>query len=114
MAATSLRVARLQIDNPSDELGRPGFRFNALLDQVNNVFGQQRRCLADAAHELRTPVARIPGNVDLASLDPRDAAAQHEALARVRADDDRTTRLIDELLRLARADANDEIQPVAG
>jgi two-component system, OmpR family, sensor kinase len=112
--SSAANVARLPIDNPSDELGRLGLRFNALLDQVDSVLGQQRRFLADAAHELRTPVARMSGNIDLASLDPLDAAAQHEALVRVRADLDRTTRLIDELLQLARADANDEIHPVAG
>lgn len=112
--SSAVNVARLPIDNPSDELGRLGLRFNALLDQVDSVVGQQRRFLADAAHELRTPVARMLGNVDLASLDPLDATAQHEALVRVRADLDRTTRLIDELLQLARADAHDEIHPVVG
>lgn len=96
---------RLPIENPADELGKLGTRFNALLDQLDGVLAQQRRFLADAAHELRTPVARMLGTVDLAQLDPDDAAGQRDALRRVRDDLDRTTRLIDELLQLARADA---------
>lgn len=100
---------RLPIDNPSDEVGRLGLRFNALLDQVDGVLAQQRRFLADAAHELRTPVARMLGNVDLALLDPDDAAVQSGALTRVRGDLDRTARLVDELLQLARADAAGEV-----
>jgi signal transduction histidine kinase len=104
---------RLPIDNPSDELGRLGTRFNALLDQVDGVLAQQRRFLADAAHELRTPVARMLGNVDLALLDPHDAGAQNGALVRVRSDLDRTARLVDELLQLARADAAGEVHPHA-
>lgn len=100
---------RLPIDNPSDELGRLGTRFNALLDQVDGMLAQQRRFLADAAHELRTPVARMMGNVDLALLDPHDTIAQARALTRVRADLERTARLVDELLQLARADAAGEV-----
>lgn len=96
---------RLPIDNPSDELGRLGTRFNALLDDLDGMLSQQRRFLADAAHELRTPVARMLGTVDLSLLDSTDVAAQHEALVRVRRDLDRTARLVDELLQLARADA---------
>ncbi|MDZ7630661.1 MAG: ATP-binding protein [Gemmatimonadaceae bacterium] len=113
-AALAVNAQRLPIDNPSDELGRLGTRFNALLDQVDGVLAQQRRFLADAAHELRTPVARMLGNVDLALLDPRDAAAQSDALTRVRVDLDRTTRLIDELMQLARADAAGEVHPRPG
>jgi two-component system, OmpR family, sensor kinase len=100
---------RLPIDNPTDELGRLGSRFNAVLEQMDAVLVQQRRFLADAAHELRTPVARMLGSVDLAMLDPHDAPVQAAALTRVRADLNRTARLVDELLQLARADASDEV-----
>ncbi len=105
---------RLPIDNPSDEIGSLGTRFNVLLDQVDAVLGQQRRFLADAAHELRTPVARMLGTVDLALLDAPESDAEHQALLRVRRDLDRTARLVDELLQLARADAAGAIHPVPG
>ncbi len=107
-------AARLPIGDPGDELGRLGTLFNTLLDEVDAVLGQQRRFLADAAHELRTPVARMLGSVDLALLDPEDATAQRDALARLRADLDRTARLVDELLQLARADAATVAHPRPG
>jgi signal transduction histidine kinase len=105
---------RLPIDNPADELGRLGTRFNALLDQLDGVLAQQRRFLADAAHELRTPVARMLGTVELAQLDPGDATEQREALNRVRDDLTRTSLLIDELLQLARADAAGVVHATPG
>ena len=101
---------RLPIDNPEDELGRLGTRFNALLDEVDGALSQQRRFLADAAHELRTPVARMIGTVDLALLDTATLAAPAvTALDGVRRDLERTARLVDELLQLARADASDSV-----
>lgn len=119
MAAAAIRMAsvaptddgrtgaspRLPIDNPSDELGQLGTLFNALLDHRDGVLTQQRRFLADAAHELRTPIARMLGTVDLALLDTGDQASHGEALQHVRADLTRATRLVEELLQLARADA---------
>ena len=61
--ATSPR-ARLPIADPNDELGRLRRRFNELLDRLDGALGQQRRFLADAAHELRTPMARMLGETE--------------------------------------------------
>lgn len=97
--------ARLPVRNPGDELGRLGTRFNALLDRLDAALGQQRQFLADAAHELRTPVARTLSGVELALLDTAPGPAHVAALARAHADLRRTGRLVDELLQLARADA---------
>lgn len=106
---------RLPIDNPEDELGRLGTRFNALLDEVDGALAQQRRFLADAAHELRTPVARMIGTVDLALLDTATLAAPAvAALDGVRRDLGRTARLVDELLQLARADAAGTVRLTSG
>lgn len=111
---SSATTSRLPITNPSDELGRLGARFNALLDQVDAVVAQQRRFLADAAHELRTPIARMLGGAELALLDPDDAPAQRDALERVHRDLGRTARLVDELLQLARADASGTVHTREG
>jgi len=106
---------RLPIDNPDDELGRLGTRFNELLDEVDGALSQQRRFLADAAHELRTPVARMIGTVDLALLDTATFAAPAvTALDGVRRDLARTARLVDELLQLARADASGSVLLTSG
>lgn len=105
---------RLPVANPHDELGRLGTRFNALLDRLDAVLAQQQRFLADAAHELRTPVARMLSGVELALLDPAPAHAHVAALARVHDDLRRTGRLVDELLQLARSDASPAALSPAG
>lgn len=96
---------RLPVGPERDEFARLGLRFNGLLDRLDGALAQQRRFLADAAHELRTPVARLRGAVELA-LDPRaDAEDQRATLGRMRDDLVDVSRLLDELLQLARADA---------
>ncbi|HEU4564483.1 MAG TPA: ATP-binding protein [Gemmatimonadaceae bacterium] len=102
---------RLPIAHPGDELGRLGTHFNALLDRLDSALAQQRRFIADAAHELRTPIARMSSAVELAlSRDGEEAdaaRARDEALAQIGADLRRTAQLVDELLQLARADAGE-------
>ena len=116
--------ARLPIDDPADELGRLGVRFNALLDRLDGAITQQRDFLADAAHELRTPIARLRARVELAMLPASDAAgafpaapnaaAAQPVLAAVDNELRAVSRHIDELLQLARADAAGEDTPLPG
>jgi signal transduction histidine kinase len=98
------RGARLPVTDARDELGALGGRFNALLDRLDGALAQQRRFLAYAAHELRTPVGRMRSEADLALLDGSDAEARG-ALRRISQDLEGTSRLVDQLLQLARADA---------
>lgn len=96
---------RLPVAPAADEFARLGERFNALLDRLDGALVQQRRFLAEAAHELRTPIARLRGEVELA-LDPRvPPEDRSEQMERMRDDLADTGRLVDELLQLARADA---------
>ncbi|OYY95288.1 MAG: hypothetical protein B7Y41_01920 [Hydrogenophilales bacterium 28-61-23] len=76
---------------------------NRLLTRLGATLDNERRFTADAAHELRTPLAavKIQAQVALASTDPVDH--QH-ALRQVLAGADRATRLVEQLLRLARLD----------
>jgi two-component system OmpR family sensor kinase len=112
--------ARLPIADAGDELGRLGTRFNDLLDRLDDALAQQRRFLADAAHELRTPLARMRAAADVALLGgttdaSADANGAGAALEGMRRDLERTSRLVDELLQLARADADQrEVVPVRG
>ncbi|MCU0634658.1 MAG: HAMP domain-containing histidine kinase [Gemmatimonadaceae bacterium] len=92
---------RLPVGNPDDELGRLGVRFNALLDRLDSAMTTQRRFLHDAAHELRTPIARMRHRVDVARL----AMPTDETLDALDGDLRRTSTLITELLHLAHADA---------
>jgi two-component system, OmpR family, sensor kinase len=101
---TSGSPSRLPIAQPDDELGRLGIRFNALLDRLDTAMAQQRRFLADAAHELRTPIARARGAGELALSLPA-GAEDRDALERTQRELEMMSHLVDELLELARRDA---------
>ncbi len=111
---------RIPIANPNDELGRLATRFNTLVDILQEALSQQRVFLAAAAHELRTPVARMLAEVEgLLSCDGArsDGAAESEAassetLLLLRDDLRRTGDLVSELLQLARADAGEPAPPL--
>lgn len=96
-------AGRLPILSPDDELGRLGARFNALLDRLDGALAHQRRFLADAAHELRTPIARARGAGELALSTPA-SGDDRAALAHTQRELEQMSRLVDELLELARAD----------
>ena len=94
-----------------DELGRLARTFNEMLGQLDEAIGTQRRFLADASHELRTPIASIRTNAHalLRGADA-DPAEREPALRSVAREADRMSRLLADLLALARADAG---QPLA-
>jgi two-component system, OmpR family, sensor kinase len=100
----SIPTGRLPIANSQDEFGRLGMRFNEVLDRLDAALRQQRNFLDDAAHELRTPIARMMSATEL-RLASTDVSADRATLGDVRADLGRASRLVDELLQLARADS---------
>jgi signal transduction histidine kinase len=73
---------------------------------VEATMEQMRRFMADAAHELRTPVAVIRSRVDVALERPRDAAGYETTLAELRVEVERLATLVNDLFTLARADAD--------
>lgn len=92
----------------SQELSRLANIFNDLLARLDQSFGQQKRFMADASHELRTPVAVIRGESEVALSGPlRDVDAYRESLAIVHDEGQRLTRMVDDLFTLARADAGE-------
>ena len=88
-----------------DELAALAITFNAVLARLEAAFEQQRRFTADASHELRTPLTVIKAQSSLALSAPRDAGGYREALEAIDRAADRTGRLVQDLLLLARADA---------
>ncbi len=92
--------------NPRDELGRLARAFNDLLARLETALSQQRQFMADASHELRTPVsiARTALEVTL-EREGRPEEEYRDALAIVRDQMRRLSRLVENLFTLARADA---------
>jgi heavy metal sensor kinase len=108
MAEAAIRITRaddlsrrLPDTGRHDEIGRLTMVLNGTLERLERLFHSRQRFLADVSHELRTPLTTIRGNVDLmrhiGEVDP-------EALDVVQDELQRMTRLVDDLLLLARAD----------
>jgi heavy metal sensor kinase len=97
--------ARLQIGDAAAELTTLASSFNELLGRIDQSFDGMRRFVADASHELRTPVAVIRGEADVALSSERSAAEYRESLAIILDESRRLSVLVDDLLNLARADA---------
>jgi heavy metal sensor kinase len=104
IGATNLQE-RLRVRNPGDELGRLADAFNELLSRLNSSFENMREFMADASHELRTPLAIIRGEADVALSQDRDPSEYRESLAIIQDEARRLSRIVDDLMALARADA---------
>ena len=97
---------RLPVKNAKDELGHLARSFNELLDRLKESFDRQRRFMADASHELRTPVAILRGESEVALSRPERSLEEYrESLAAVHAESQRLTHIVEDLFTLARADA---------
>jgi len=105
IGATSLHE-RLPVGNPRDELGRLATVFNDLLARLDAAFEQQRRFMADASHELRTPTAILRSEADVTlSREHRSEGEYRESVVVMQDAANRLTRIVDDLFLLARADA---------
>jgi signal transduction histidine kinase len=96
---------RLRIGNAAEELTVLAASFNELLSRLDQSFEGMRRFVQDASHELRTPLAVIRGEADVALSQERSTAEYKESLAIIQEESRRLSRLVDDLLNLARADA---------
>jgi two-component system, OmpR family, sensor kinase len=89
-----------------DELGQLARAFNGLVARLRQTLQTQRQFMADASHELRTPVSVIQSTADVTlARDTRDETDYREALAAVGVEARRLGRVVDDMLVLARADA---------
>ncbi len=94
-----------------DEIAPLRTALNALIRRVTEAFDNERRFTADAAHELRTPLAALKVQAQVALRAQADDSRQH-ALGQVIAGVDRMTHLVEQLLTLARVDpARQDIAP---
>ncbi len=97
---------RIQVPPTKDEVGRLALTFNEMLSRIEELFRVQQRFVADVSHELRSPLTAVRGNLDLlkrgAAQDPEERALVLDAIDSETA---RMSRLVSDLLLLARQDA---------
>jgi two-component system, OmpR family, sensor kinase len=93
---------RVPYANRPDEIGDLARAFNQTLERLERLFRTQQRLLADVSHELRTPLTTIRGNLDLIE---RIGEADPESISAIQLEIERMTRLVGDLLLLARADS---------
>jgi len=100
--STSDPARRLPVPDRDDEVARLGTTLNEMLDRIQGSFERERRLLNNAAHELRTPLAILKGEVDLARGRPRTADELNAAMTSVSEETDHIAALARDLLVLAR------------
>ena len=106
--AITVRSPDWRLDAPSmtDELGQLARAFNRLLTRLGTASEMQRQFMADASHELRTPVSVIQTTAEVTLERPvREDWEYREALTIVNEQGTRLSRMVEDMLVLARADA---------
>jgi signal transduction histidine kinase len=106
--ATDLR-RRVEAEG-GDEIGQLARTFNSLLERLETAFDAQQRFISDASHELRSPLTAIRGHVQLMKKRAHDnPELLQSGLDTVQREAERLSRLVDDLLVLARGQAQAEI-----
>jgi heavy metal sensor kinase len=95
---------RLAVPGTRDELAALGHSLNRMLDRLEAAVERERRFVADAGHELRTPLANLKAELDLALRRARSPSELVDALRSASEETDRLARLAEDLLLLASAD----------
>lgn len=97
---------RLTVPRTGDELARLSETWNGMLARLESAVQRLSQFTADASHELRTPLALIRTTAELTLRRERSPEAYRKALGEIVAESERMSRLVEDLLFLARADAS--------
>lgn len=107
-AAGTIRTGRsgtrLEVPPAGDEVARLAETLNEMLDRLDEAFRRERAFVDDASHEMRTPLALVKGELELAMRDGASVEDLRSAIASAAEENDRLVRLAEDLLVLARAD----------
>ena len=118
VAAMADRAAEITASRLGERLPVGGARelaalaqvINQLLDRLEDAFSQQRRFVADASHELRTPTAIVRSEAEVTLSRPhREEAEYRESMMVIQDAASRLTRVVEDLFLLARADAGHQV-----
>ena len=111
ITATARRVSqdtldeRIALEGPRDELKELADTFDAMLERLSGAFASHRRFVANASHELRTPLTVMRTELEVTLADPDATNAELRTMAEAVHDAlDRTERLVQSLLTLARSE----------
>jgi signal transduction histidine kinase len=96
---------RLVVPEARDEVRLLSLTLNELIERLESAFRRIAQFTSDASHELRAPVALIRGTAEGALMESRESEVYRDALADILVESERTTKLIEDLMTLARADA---------
>ena len=99
--------ARLDVENPHDELGLLSRAFNETLARLERSFEQLRRFTSNASHELRTPLTAIRSVGEVGLQRQGSSEYYREVIGSMLEESARLTRLVDSLLTIARADSGE-------
>jgi two-component system sensor histidine kinase QseC len=100
-----MALTRLEMDGAPTEIAPMVDALNSLFERMGNLLESERRFTADASHELRTPIAAIRTQAQVA-LGETDVALRRHALRNTLEGCDRAIRLVDQLLTLSRLEAS--------
>ncbi len=101
--------ARLAVRNTGDEMDELATLFNDMLSRLERSFVQQRQFMADASHELRTPIASLRAEASVTLSQPRSSHEYKSSLEHVRDEARRLSAIVDDLFTLARLEAEEGI-----
>lgn len=96
---------RVPVPQKMDELGRLASTFNYMISRLQSAFERQKQFTSDASHELRTPLAVMRGELEIALRRERTPEEYQRTLGSNLEEIIRLSRLVEDLLMLARADA---------
>ena len=99
-------LRRLDVPAADDELGRLGRTLNAMLERVAETVRRERRFIATASHDLRTPIATLQAELELAAAYEHDPDALLTSIRLAHGDAVRLSALASDLLRLAEAESS--------
>lgn len=93
---------RVPYNGPQDDVGLLVSSLNSMLDRLESAFAEQRRFVADASHELRTPVTIIAGHLEIMRSEGGLTQEQEETVDLAMDELERMGKLVGDLLSLAR------------
>jgi heavy metal sensor kinase len=95
---------RIEVPRAKDEIGHLAVTLNAMLDRLERGVDEKHRLITDASHDLRTPLAAMRAELDVTLMEDALSRAAREVLESAREEVDRMSRIVDNLLTLARVD----------